>query len=1722
MVQEEKFTNRKLILILLTLILSSGVCLADNYVGGIPLTSVQSGTVDGGVYFDSYYGTGTQEIHTVKTIDKTFTLPADADVEWAMLLTTVYCGHMQNNYQGTANVSFNGQTLGNETLNVPFTYISNGGDGYVQVNDHVNRVTSDYMMYYDVTNLVKAGENRAVVNTAPLDNSFDGRVKLITLVVAYNDGSGNRIWYQVNRGHDADTYYSDDELGEDYKGSTAFEASLPEGASLADAELTVVHMASTDGTYNFNGNKLASGTPQGTYTGSNTWDVKDYFNSGTNMLTYDRAAGFYKNALGILTAEYAESQVSAPVADFSANVTGGTEPLTVQFTDASTGTISSYAWDFNNDGSIDSTAQNPSYTYTSAGTYTVNLTVTNAGGSDSEVKAGYITVKAAATNDLTISGIVNTVPSSAVFAREPNSVKVNTIKNTGSSAITNIPVALYASDVSSTVPVNTTTIESLAGGGSTSVTLIDPTIRSLEGGTVTYTAVVDPDNLISETNETNNNKKSASKYVKYNGYKGKRYWEGGSDITTKHEYDLHGNLLYSTQPESAYRGVGWTTRTETWSASDLPVPSGSTIEKVFLYFAYNWDQTPGGYPWLTLNFNGNILDNGNLSTGNGNLYRDWSNFGSYPDYEYGLCVYDVTDKFSSEGNSLVTNPYDSSYNKVALYPSTLVVIYRNPYETRKQIFINEECDELGLSESSYATTLEEATAYAPFTGLSIDRANVTKAMLYSFAGSAGPEEGNLLFNGNTVATDVWGGSSNTASPLVFNATNYISETGNEAGIQGTTSGGMVALQQILVIEYPADAPIAAFTATPTSGDAPLTVQFTDASTGIISLYAWDFNNDGKVDSTEQNPSYTYASAGTYAVNLTVSGPGGSDSEVKTEYIVVSEPLPEAPVAAFTATPTSGDAPLTVNFTDQSTGVVSYYSWDFDNDGTADSTEQSPSYTYVAAGTYTVKLTVTNARASDEEVKAGYITVSTPLPELPVADFSANITSGDAPLEVQFTDASTGTISSYAWDFNNDGTVDSTEQSPSYTYESAGTYSVSLTVSNAGGSDSEVKTGYIVVSEPLPGAPVAAFTATPLAGTAPLSVTFADQSTNSPTSWNWEYNNGSGWVQFSTEKNPTCSFDTACPYDIRLTATNSGGSDDETKLHYIAVATGREPLTTIQTGNVSGDLYFSSPTTWVSSKDTWVAHPELNLTFNLPAAAVGNIEWAKLYVNTYSGSAGNNYALISTVKFDGNGDSTFETTLGSETMDIASENNANSYPLNDHVNKVFSDYEAQYDVTSLISAVNPAVNVKEQAISGKSFDGRIKGITLVVAYNDPASTNQTYYWVNHGGDWISTSGSGLTTFDTEGLTSGWVSAESKIRQVSTKDATIYTFNGVSKTGGNNTPNYDGLNTWDVTNDIISGQSSTLVYSNPAGSSYKTTLATLKVKYVTPPVAAFTATPTSGDSPLDVKFTDESAGSPTSWAWDFNNDGNVDSTEQSPSYTYTSAGIYSVTLTVTSAGGTDSETKTDYITVSSPETPDTTKPVIESVVLFPANTTAGSTIEIKVSATDDVEVIEVKAGDIQLINTDGIWKGSITAPSSPGDYSLQITAKDAAGNTVETSVPYHVVQLSGGANIAVSPRSSSVTAGNTVSLSIKVKNTQNIDDTFKVHLSVSELPASYQAGLSWFNWTEKVVTLKAGEEILVPVEIAVPEGTAAGRKLFRANVNSETSSITGFDTGYLAIS
>ena len=97
------------------------------------------------------------------------------------------------------------------------------------------------------------------------------------------------------------------------------------------------------------------------------------------------------------------------------------------------------------------------------------------------------------------------------------------------------------------------------------------------------------------------------------------------------------------------------------------------------------------------------------------------------------------------------------------------------------------------------------------------------------------------------------------------------------------------------------------------------------------------------------------------------------------------PPPSPPVANFTGTPLSGVQPLTVNFTDTSTGSPSSWAWDFTNAGSTDSTSQNPSYVYSNAGTYSVKLTATNAAGSDNEIKTNYITV-TPSENLPQPDF----------------------------------------------------------------------------------------------------------------------------------------------------------------------------------------------------------------------------------------------------------------------------------------------------------------------------------------------------------------------------------------------------------------------------------------------------------------------------------------------------------------------------------------------------------------------------------------------------------------------------------------------------------------------------------------------------------------------------------------------------------------
>ena len=175
---------------------------------------------------------------------------------------------------------------------------------------------------------------------------------------------------------------------------------------------------------------------------------------------------------------------------------------------------------------------------------------------------------------------------------------------------------------------------------------------------------------------------------------------------------------------------------------------------------------------------------------------------------------------------------------------------------------------------------------------------------------------------------------------------------------------------------------------------------------------------------------------------------------------ISEPpVPKAPVAGFSASPTSGKAPLKVKFKSTSTGDPTAWKWNF-GDGSALVTEQNPEHTYSKTGVYTVKHTAINAYGRDTEIKTSYIKVTTSAK--PVAAFSASPTSGKAPLNVAFTDKSTGSPTSWKWSFG-DGTY-STAKSPAHTYSKAGKYTVSLTVKNAKGTNTKTMSGYITVSK----------------------------------------------------------------------------------------------------------------------------------------------------------------------------------------------------------------------------------------------------------------------------------------------------------------------------------------------------------------------------------------------------------------------------------------------------------------------------------------------------------------------------------------------------------------------------------------------------------------------------------------------------------------------------------
>jgi len=215
--------------------------------------------------------------------------------------------------------------------------------------------------------------------------------------------------------------------------------------------------------------------------------------------------------------------------------------------------------------------------------------------------------------------------------------------------------------------------------------------------------------------------------------------------------------------------------------------------------------------------------------------------------------------------------------------------------------------------------------------------------------------------------------------------------------------------------------------------------FTDASSvssGTIATWSWNFG-DGS-SSSQQNPSHTYSTAGTYSVTLTITTVSGCTNTVTNSVIV--NPLPLADFNFVNACENSA-----VAFTDNSivsSGNITGYLWDF-GDG-ATSSSQNPNHLYAGPGNYSVTLQVTTAGGCSNSI----IKTVTVFP-LPVVDFTAvTVCLGSQTVFINGSTISTGSIVSYAWDFGDSYT--STTHHPNHVYTNPGTYQVSLTiVSNKG-------------------------------------------------------------------------------------------------------------------------------------------------------------------------------------------------------------------------------------------------------------------------------------------------------------------------------------------------------------------------------------------------------------------------------------------------------------------------------------------------------------------------------------------------------------------------------------------------------------------------------------------------------------------------------------------------
>ena len=760
-------------------------------------------------------------------------------------------------------------------------------------------------------------------------------------------------------------------------------------------------------------------------------------------------------------------------------------------------------------------------------------------------------------------------------------------------------------------------------------------------------------------------------------------------------------------------------------------------------------------------------------------------------------------------------------------------------------------------------------------------------------------------------------------------------------------GAMSSMTRTVNVDPPTnDAPNASFTMSPSSGYAPLAVTFSASGSsdadGTIVSYAWDYG-EGSTGSG-MNVNHTFASAGTYEVNLTVTDDDGATSSTS-KPVVVSAPPNVPPTASFTRTPSTGVAPLLVTANGSASsdedGSIVQYAWDFGDGSSASG--QSASHTYATSGSYSIRLTVTDDDGASGSATLS-VTVSPPTNVPPQASFTLSTSGGYAPLQVTV-DASgstdtDGSIVSYAWDFGDGG--DATGVSATHTFETPGTYEVELVVTDDDGAQAtQARTVTVTETPNLP--PLAAFSRTPASGDAPLQVRVDAAASSDPdgtiVSYAWDFGDG------TTRNGPSVNntYNSEGSFTIRLTVTDDDGAT--------AVAT--QSVVVTSSPNAAPDASFTQSGTSGTAP--------LNVSFDA------------------SGSTDSDGSIVSYAWTFGDGGSatgvttthTFQSAGSYEVMLVVTDNEgAESFESGTVTVSDPPNASPVAAFTQSTTGGEAPLNVSFNASGSSDSDGSIASYAWTFGDGATASVVSTSHTYTSDGSFTVR----LTVTDDDGATS---SATRTVNVTSTPESppnAVFSMNptsgvaplevsfnasgstdddgsivsyawdfddGGSATGVTTSHRFDATGTFSVSLKVTDDDGNESVTSRSI---------TVSAPVNVPPTASFERSPTSGDIPLvvtvDGSGSSDGDGSIASYAWTFGDGSSA--TGVSASHTYTSAGTFTIRLTVTDdAGATSTVTSSITATVPSNAAP------IASFTLNASNGVVPLTVQFDASGSTDLD-------------------------------------------------------------------------------------------------------------------------------------------------------------------------